>query len=61
MNNCIKCNSSKTSFFIGDDGHFRKKCKECWYISGPFISTYIKRKLKENEQEDGTKESIFDY
>jgi len=60
MNECLKCHSPKAKFFIGDDGHFRKECLECGYIGGPYVSRYIDKKM-EDENEEKTKEGLFDY
>lgn len=40
MSDCIDCESNDTELFRHEDGHFRKRCKSCGHVGGPYLSQY---------------------
>jgi predicted nucleic acid-binding Zn-ribbon protein len=60
---CIKCNSTETQLFRGDDGHFRKRCDACGYIGGPYVSSQTTEQSSTADQStenDATTDSAAD-
>lgn len=39
---CIECGSNNTEMFRGDDDHFRKRCNDCGYTGGPYVSDELR-------------------
>lgn len=68
---CIECFSSNTELYRDEHGHFCKRCLDCEYDWGPFISPDRLREKGEDhlypelcgtiEEEDDNQASLLDF